>query len=78
MKYLEPLVKTNIKPNLLRNSKEQQDQFMIEESVIPGTSSEGNILTSSEQKHRASIPNQISIPSHTSYNASPRLLNAPA
>jgi hypothetical protein len=44
---------------------------MIEESVIAASASDGNILTSSEQKHRASIPNNITIPSNTSYNNSP-------
>jgi hypothetical protein len=36
------------------------------------------MLTSSEQKHRASIPNNITIPSNTSYNNSPHLINAVA
>ena len=36
------------------------------------------MLTSSERKHRASIPNNITIPSNTSYNNSPHLINAAA
>lgn len=50
---------------------------MIEESVLPGAASEGYVLTSAEQKHRASIPNNITIPSNTAYNNSPRLVNGP-
>jgi hypothetical protein len=52
---------------------------MIEESAIAGSVSDGQMMTSSEQKHRASIPNNISIPSNTSYNNnSPHLINGVA
>ncbi len=45
--------------------------------MLPGAGSEAQIKTSAEQKHRASIPNNISIPSNTVYNNIPRLVNGP-